>query len=93
MTKTTTKKSVAVKSNRGRAQFAFVKATKKEIPTGIMSVVFKAVQKKRRGSVVEIAQAAIALGLKKVTSQNPVTQTHVMLNRLRKFGVTKRIAA
>jgi len=81
-------------TSRGSVKFAFVKSVKKALPTGIMSVVAKAVQKKKVGTVVEIAAVAVkAFGLKKVTKQDPITQTHVMLNRLRVAGVTKKVAA
>lgn len=79
-------------NTRGQVRFAFVKTAKKELPAGIMSVVYKAVQQKKVGSVVEIAKVAVRVGLTKVTSQDPVTQTHVMLNRLRKMGITKKAA-
>lgn len=77
------------KSNRGRAMFAFVKAV--EAQAGIQTVVLQAVRKVRKGTVVQISQAAIALGLKKVTSQDPLVQTHVHLNRLRAVKAVKRI--
>jgi hypothetical protein len=76
-------------SRRGRAQFAFVKAV--EAQEGIQAVVLQAVKKVRHGSVADIAQAAIKLGLKKVTSQDPLVQTHVHLNRLRAIKAVKRI--
>lgn len=80
-------------SGRGRAQFAFVKAVK-DLPDGIMSVVYEAVKKANHGSVIEIAALAVKkFGLKKVTSQNPITQTHVMLNRLRALKSVKRVKA
>jgi len=34
---------------------------------------------------------AVKLGLKKVTDQNPLTQTHVHLNRLKALKAVKRI--
>jgi hypothetical protein len=79
----------SVKSNRGRAQFAFVKIV--EAQAGIQAVVLQAVKKVRHGSVADIAKAALALGLKKVTSQDPMVQTHVHLNRLRAIKAVKRI--
>jgi hypothetical protein len=78
-----------VKSNRGRAQFAFIKTV--EAQAGIQAVVLDAVKKVRKGSVADIAAAAVKLGLKKVTSQNPLVQTHVHLNRLRVLKAVKRI--
>jgi hypothetical protein len=78
-----------VKSNRGRAQFQFVKSV--DAQAGIQAVVLEAVKKVRKGSVVDIAAAAIKLGLKKVTKQDPIVQTHVHLNRLRKAKAVKRI--
>lgn len=78
---------------RGQVRFMFVKVSKKTLPTGIMSVVYKAMQIKKAGRVEDIAKVAVRVGLAKVTSQDPVTQTHVMLNRLRKLGVTKKTAA
>jgi hypothetical protein len=77
------------KSNRGRAQFAFVKTV--EAQAGIQAVVLNAVKKLRKGSVADIAQAAIKLGLKKATSQDPLVQTHVHLNRLRALKAVKRV--
>jgi hypothetical protein len=91
--KVTVKKStkVVAVSNRGRAQFAFVKAVA-DLPDGIMSVVYSAIKSAKRGSVQAISAIAISkFGLKKVTSQNPITQTHVMLNRLRALKAVKRI--
>jgi hypothetical protein len=78
-----------MKSNRGRAQFAFVKTV--DTQAGIQTVVLDAVKKLRKGSVADIAQAAVKLGLKKVTSQDPLVQTHVHLNRLRAIKAVKRI--
>lgn len=82
------KKSVVL-SGRGRAQFSFVKTV--EPQAGIQAVVFAAIKKMRHGSVADIAKAALALGLKKVTSQNPLVQTHVHLNRLRALKAVKRV--
>ena len=80
---------IVIKSNRGRAQFAFVKTV--EPQTGIQAIVFQAVRKLRKGSVADIAQAAIKLGLNKVTSQDALVQTHVHLNRLRAIKAVKRV--
>lgn len=88
MSKSTTKKHVVI-SGRGRAQFAFVKSV--EPQAGIQAVVFQAIKKVKHGSVADIAKAALALGLKKVTSQNPLVQTHVHLNRLRALKAVKRV--
>jgi len=88
MSKSTTKKNVVV-SGRGRAQFAFVKTV--EAQAGIQAVVLNAIKKVRHGSVADIAKAAIALGIKKVTSQDVLVQTHVHLNRLRALKAVKRV--
>lgn len=85
--KKSTKKS---ESHRGeRAAFAFVKAV--DAQEGIQSMVLDAVKKVRKGTVAEIAAVAVKLGLTKVTSQNPLTQTHVHLNRLKALKAVKRI--
>jgi hypothetical protein len=79
------------KNNRGRAQFQFVKSVNAQ--AGIQAVVLQAAKKMRKGSVVDIAAAAIKLGLKKVTSQDPIVQTHVHLNRLRVLKAVRRVKA
>ena len=87
----TMKTNKSVKSNRGTfASFAFVKMTDK-VQAGIQSVVLDAAKKAKRGTVAEIAAVAVKLGLKKVTDQNPLTQTHVHLNRLKALKAVKRI--
>lgn len=80
-----------VHSARGqRAAFAFVKSVK-GVHEGIQMVVLSAVKKVHKGTVADIAAVAVKLGLKKVTSQDPLVQTHVHLNRLRAIKAVKRI--
>lgn len=80
-------------SRRGTfAAFAFVKEVK-DVQPGIQSVVLKAAKTVRHGTVAKITAVAIRLGLKKATSQDPLTQTHVHLNRLRALKAVKRIPA
>ena len=79
------------KSNRGTfASFQFVKSV--DAQEGIQSVVLDAVKKVKKGTVAEIAAMAVKLGLKKATTQNPMTQTHVHLNRLKALKAVKRIS-
>ena len=77
---------------RGHTTFEFVKAVQ-EIPEGICTAVYEAVKKLKSGTVAEIAHVAVGkFGLKKVTSQDPVNQTHVMLNRLKHLKAVRRVA-
>lgn len=79
-------------SRRGSATFEFVKAAK-DVPAGIMTAVYEAIKKAKRGTVAEIAAVAVKqFGLKKVTSQDPLIQTGVMLNRLKSMGSVKKAA-
>lgn len=76
---------------RGHTTFEFVKAAK-AVPEGIMTAVYAAVKTVKRGTVAEIAQVAVGkFGLKKVTSQDPLNQTHVMLNRLKHLKAVRRV--
>jgi biopolymer transport protein ExbD len=87
--KSTAKKSAP--SHRGqRAAFAFVKNVE-AVQEGIQSVVLAAAKKVKSGTVAEIAAVAVKLGLSKATSQDPLVQTHVHLNRLRALKAVKRI--
>ena len=79
------------KTRRGHTTFEFVKAAK-AVPAGIMTAVYDAVKTVKSGTVAEIAQVAVGkFGLKKVTSQNPLVQTHVMLNRLKHLKAVRRV--
>lgn len=92
--KETTKKSKSVPAKadrRGHATFEFVKAAT-AVPDGIMTAVYAAVKTVKRGTVAEITQVAVGkFGLKKVTSQDPLNQTHVMLNRLKHLKAVRRV--
>ena len=74
-----------------RGTFAFVKSVK-DVQSGIQTVVFEAIKKAKKGTVAEIAAVAVKLGLKKATSQDPLVQTHVHLNRLKALGAVRKLA-
>lgn len=78
-------------STRGTfTSFAFVKSV--DAQAGIQTVVLNAIKKAKKGTVAQIAAVAVRLGLKDATSQDPLTQTHVHLNRLRGMGAVKKLA-
>jgi hypothetical protein len=71
--------------------FRYVKAPDGKIPAGIMFLVYAAIAEKKEGTVAEIATLAIEKGLAKITGQDPVNQTSVMLHRMLKTGVVEMI--
>jgi hypothetical protein len=77
-------------TRRGRAEFAFVKSVK-DLPEGIMSVIYAAIKKVKSGTVAEITEVAVKGGLKDVTGQDPMVQTAVMLGRLRAMKAVKKL--
>jgi hypothetical protein len=80
-------------TRRGRTRFQFVKAMK-ELPDGIMTVVYNAIKAKKAGTVAEISQVAVnKFGLLEVTGQDPMVQTAVMLGRLRAMKAVKKVEA
>lgn len=91
MTMKKTKKSASSDDRRGRKTFEFVKVAKKVEDGTIIGIVQKAVQRVKSGTVAEITEAAIKGGLKDVTGQDPLTQTGVMLNRLKSMGAVKKV--
>jgi hypothetical protein len=86
------KKSASSESDRkGRKVFEFVKSAKDLVEETIMGVVHGAIQKVKCGTVAEITEVAIKGGLKDYTGQDPLVQTGVMLNRLKKMGSVQKV--
>lgn len=78
------KSSKSQRANRGWNQTFVWKKSPKVEPTrdSIHGCVMHALKKLRRGSVTEVEQEAMRLGLAKHTKQNYRVQTQVMLRRL-----------
>ncbi len=84
-------KKKASSDRRGHTTFEFVKAAK-AVPEGIMTAVYEAVKTVKRGTVADISVVAVKqFSLTKVTSQDPLVQTHVMLNRLKHLKAVRRV--
>jgi hypothetical protein len=80
----------ATVGTRGQQKvFRYVKAPIEKIPAGIMFLVHLAISTLQQGTVQEIATEAIKTGLANVTSQDPYTQTSIMLHRMLKTGVVE----
>jgi hypothetical protein len=71
--------------------FRYVKAPATKVPAGIMHCVHTAIVSMGTGTVLDVSVEAVKHGLDKVTSQNPVTQTSIMLHRLLKAGVVEAV--
>jgi len=71
-------------------KFRYVKASDDHVPAGIMRIVHGTIVRMKEGSLADVA-AACDLEIRKISKQDPVTQTSIMLHRLLKAGVVEVI--
>lgn len=69
-------------------KFRYVKAPD-AVASGIMAIVHAAIAHLKEGTVADISATAVENGLTKVTGQDPLMQTSIMLHRMLKAGVVE----
>jgi len=94
MAKKTKKQATKSEDRRGRKLIEYVKAPKADLEKKhVLRIVHDAAKKVKSGTVADITEMAVKLGLAKATGQDPLQQTGVMLNRLAAMGSVKKIGS
>lgn len=85
--KTTTTKKTGRSWNQS---YAWVKALKLEPPAeSVKGCIYRAMQKTKRGTAEQVTDAAVKLGLKTYTKQDPRNMTQSLLRQFAELGAVK----